>query len=287
MNHVGFNITENKLQLVEVVENSRNYFLESVDEETFPELLNFQYSGFSDFIQTALDNLKQRNMLKSIRASVALPLDLFRIFSFPFEISIENGQLQEQIEWEFSILFPTLSFKDHIVRKKKILTGINSYPEIFAMAIDKKIVKSLHEFLIANKLSLVFVDNAHFTSDLMINKNNSISVYTSKNATTCCSYANNELMGFRKFDPSNNLTLIEYVRNSMSQKDFDFNNFFISGDVEFETLQSELENSLKINFNLINPFSNIQLSNSFIQNDHFISRAALFSSASGICFRKS
>jgi len=285
MSHVGFNITENKLQLIEVVEKSKKFYLEIVDEEIFPELLNFQSSDFIDILQTAFDNLNQRNQLKSKKVSVALPADLFRIFSFPLEASLDEIKLSEQIEWEFSMLFPTLSFSDHIIRQKKISKGINSYPEILVIAIDQKPVKTLYDFLIGNNLALQFIDYAHFTSDLLIKKSNSISIYASKNAISCCSYTSNELIGFRKFEPNNNVNLIDYLNNSISQMDNNLIEFFISGDVKFDALQREIEDSLKINFNIIDPFSRIQLSESFIQNDHFINQKDLFSSAAGICFR--
>ena len=287
MSHVGFNITENKLQLIEVVEKSKVFYLENVDEETFPELLNFQSSDFINILQTAFDNLNQRNQLKSKKVSVALPADLFRIFSFPLEASLDEIKLSEQIEWEFSMLFPTLSFSDHIIRQKKISKGINSYPEILVIAIDQKPVKALYDFLVGNNLTLQFVDNAHFTSDLLINKNNSVSIYTSKNAISFCSYSDNELIGYRKFDTNNNVNLIDYLNNSISQMDNNLSEFFISGDVKFDALQREIEDSLKISFNIIDPFSRIQLSESFIQNDHFVNQKNLFSSAAGICFRTS
>ena len=120
MNHVGLNITENKLQLIEVVDKSNKFYLENVDEETFPELLSFQSSDFIYILQTAFDNLNQRNHLQSKKVSIALPADLFRIFSFPLETPVDEIKLREQIEWEFSMLFPTLSFNDHIIRQKKI-----------------------------------------------------------------------------------------------------------------------------------------------------------------------
>ena len=41
LNHVGFNITKNKLQLVEVVKESSKYCLENVDEHIFNEEFDF------------------------------------------------------------------------------------------------------------------------------------------------------------------------------------------------------------------------------------------------------
>lgn len=287
MNHVGFNITDNKLQLIEVVEKSKKFYLENVDEEIFSGLLSFQSSDFVDILQTAFDNLDLRNNLKSNKASVALPVDLFRIFSFPLESSVSETELHEQINWEFSVLFPTLSFSDYIIRQKKISKGINSYPKVLVIAIDQKLVKALFGFLTKNNLTLKFIDNAHFTSDLLIKKNNSISIYVSKNTISCCSYTNNKLVGFRKFESNNIANLKDHLSNLTSKVDNDMNEFVISGDVELDVLQQDIEKSLQINFNAINPFSNIQLSESFMQNDLFVNQKNLFSSAAGICFRTS
>jgi hypothetical protein len=41
LNHVGFNLTKNKLQLVEVVIQSMKYCLENVDEHIFEEEFDF------------------------------------------------------------------------------------------------------------------------------------------------------------------------------------------------------------------------------------------------------
>ena len=285
MNHVGINITRNRLQFVEVVEKNRIYYLENVDEEQFSESLDFQTDDFINVLQTAFCNLIQRNQIKSDKVSVALPIDLFRIFSFPMESQLSESELQKQIEWEFSVLFPTLSFKQHIIRQKKISKGLYSYPEILVIAIDQKPAREIYSFLLKNDLALQFIDNAHFASDLLIKKNNTISVYVSDQAISFCSYNNNELTGYRKFVTDNNSKLIEYLNTLISTEENNFEEFYLAGDIEFTQLQQELEESVQKNFKTIAPFERIQLSESFLQNSHYLNKASLFSSAAGICFR--
>ncbi len=285
MNHVGINITGNALQFVEVVEKNKIYYLENIDEEPFSESFDFLTNDFINVLQNAFNNLLQRNEIKSEKVSVALPIDLFRIFSFPIETQLSPDNLQEQIEWEFSVLFPTLSLKQHIVRHKKISKGLYSYPEILIIAVDQNPVRELFNFFKNNDLAMQFIDNAHFASDLLINKNNTISVYVSRKAISFCSYKNNELTGYRKFAVNDNLKLIEHIRVLISEDESDFDKFYVAGDIEFIGLQQEIGDSIEINFNNINPFKRIQLSESFTQNNHYLNRAMLFSSAAGICFR--
>jgi len=285
MNHVGINITGNTLQFVEVVEKNKIYYLENVDEEQFSKPLDFQTDDFTNVLQSAFNNLIDRNEIKSDKVSIALPIDLFRIFSFPIESQLSKGDLQEQIEWEFSVLFPTLSFKQHIIRQKKISKGLYSYPEILVIAIDQNPAREIYNFLLKNDLVLQFIDNAHFASDLLIKRNNTISVYVSNNALSFCSYKNNELTGYRKFTADDNSKLIEYLNTLISKDENDFDEFYIAGDTEFNQLQQEIEESLKVSFKNISPFERIQLSESFLQNSHYLNRAMLFSSAAGICFR--
>jgi len=289
MNHVGFNITENQLQLVEIVDRANNYFLENVDEELFTEKLNFQSSdlSFINILHSAFNNLSQRNSFKSKNNSIALPIDLFRIFSFPYENKLSENELREQIEWEFSILFPTLSFKDHILREKRIFAGMNLHPEILVIAIEQRIIKAIYDFYAEKNLELLFIDNAHFTSDLLIKKKNSVSLYFSKNALSCSVYMNGDLTGFRKFEIKSNEKLITYLSKYISQVNDNVSEFYLSGDIEFDKIKHELEESLKIGLNSVNPFGRISLSESFIQNEHYLNRANLFASAAGISFRTS
>ncbi|VAX19241.1 hypothetical protein MNBD_IGNAVI01-1700 [hydrothermal vent metagenome] len=285
MNHVGINIMGNTLQLVGVVEKNKIYYLENVDEELFSETLDFQSSDFINVFQTAFDNLTQRNQIKSDKISVALPIDLFKIFSFPLEPQLSGSDLQKQIEWEFSVLFPTLSFKDHIIRQKKISSGLYSYPEAMIIAVDQNPAREIYNFLLQNDLVLQFIDNAHFASDLLIKKNNTISVYVGGQTVSFFTYKNNELTGYRKFVTDNNTKLIDHINTFASQGENGFSEFYIAGDIEFSQLQKEIEESVNINFNNISPFERIQLSESFVQNDHYLNKAKLFSSAAGICFR--
>ncbi len=289
MNHVGCNITENKLQIVEVVKNSKGYFLENVDEEGFSEELDFKScdTNFSTTIQNAIENLWIRHPLKSTRISLVLPIDKFRIFNFPLEKSLSDDRLKEQIEWEFSILFPTLSIEDYIIRPKIVFKSFYSHQEILVVAADKKIIEPLHNVLSENNLTLQFVDCSHFASDLFVNKQNSVSIFVSNNSLSCSVYSNGGMIGFRKFNSSDKDTLVDYLGNIMSHHESDLNKFYIASDSDIDETKAELERSLKNNFEYLAPFQRIQPSETFVKNDFYSLKSSIFSAAAGIGFRLS
>ena len=289
MNHVGCNITEKKLQIVEVVKNSKGYFLENVDEEGFSDNLNFHSpnSSFSTIIQNAIENLWIRHPLKSTRISLSLPIDKFRIFNFPLEENLSGDKLKEQIEWEFSILFPTLSFEDYIIKPRIVSKSFYSHQEILVVAADKNIVQPLHNVLSESNLNLQFVDCSHFASDLLVNKQNSVSIFASNNSLSCSVYSNGGMIGFRKFHSSDKDTLVDYVGSIMSHRECDLYKFYISSDSDIDEIKTELERSLKTNLELLAPFQRIEPSETFTKNDFYSKKASAFSAAAGIGFRLS
>ena len=285
MNHVGFNITEKKLQVVEIVKISNIYYLEYVDEENFPENLDFHSDNFIDILQTAFDDLKGRHSFKGKLVSISLPLQLFKIFQFPLMREISESDLKAHIELEFSVLFPTDSFQDYIIRPKKISKGIYSYSEILVVAIEKSLLQKLHNLLTENNYVLQFVDNAHFSNDLLLRKSSLVSVYNGNNSISCSAYINNNLIGFRKFDTDNINGLLEYIRELKHREDLNLSDYIISGDTDYSFLVQEIEKLLNLEFNVPEPFNRIDPSESFTKTDCYENNSSLFSSAAGICYR--
>ena len=289
MNHVGCNITEKQLQIVEVVKGSQGYLLENVDEQRFSNELDFSSSDstFVSEIQNAIESIWVRHPLQSTRISIALPVDKFRIFNFPYTENLTETKLKEQIDWEFSILFPTLSIEDYIVRPKIISKSFYSHQEVLVIAADKIIIQPIHDMFTESNIKLQFVDCSHFASDLLVGKQNSVSIYVSENVFSASIYSEGKLIGFRKFNPSDTDTLVDYISNITSHQESGLNKFYISGNNKIDETKSVLEDLLKCNFDVIKPFDRIKPSSSFIQNDNYSNHPNLFSAAAGIGFRLS
>ena len=163
LNHVGFNITRNKIQLVEVVREASKFCLENVDEYIFEEEFdfNFQESEIISVLQTSFNSFLSNAQLKSKNISVSIPFKEFKVFEIPYEPSLSPHALDEHIKWEFSILFPTIKSEDYILRTL-VLTNRENENNLLVVGLLSKIVKAIHKFCVENNLNLKYIDKTHF-----------------------------------------------------------------------------------------------------------------------------
>lgn len=84
-NHIGFNISSSKLQIVEVNNIGEQFRLVNVDEAYFNDPINFEIdkeTKISALLQGAFDELIIKKNLKSTSASFTLPFELFHTMQF-------------------------------------------------------------------------------------------------------------------------------------------------------------------------------------------------------------
>jgi len=290
LNHVGFNITKNKLQLVEVVRESSKYCLENVDEHIFTEEFDFDLSESKiiSILQASFNILVDRNKLKSKNISFSLPLSEFQIFEIPYEKSLSKNALKEHIKWEFSILFPTINVNDYIIRKLK-LTSFENETRILVVGLLNKTVDILLNFSLQNNLILKFIDTAHFSSDSnisLVENRKIISIFIDNEICYINLYLGKGLHTTKRFEIVDNNLLIKLITAFMENQNIAFDNIYIASTSDIDELKVELESLLNNSIEMINPFEAIEPSESFIQNAHYLNKANSFSSAAGICYRK-
>ena len=289
-NHVGFNITKNKLQLVEVVKESSKYCLENVDEHIFNEEFDFNVEEIKiiSILQTAINSISNRIALKSKNISFSLPLSEFQVFEIPYEKSLSSSGLEEHIKWEFSILFPMLNASDYLIRTLR-LTSVENENRILVVGLLIKTVNELLSFSFKNNFTLKFIDTAHFSSDSNIslseNKKN-LSIYIENDFCSIISYLGMELHAAKKIEIINNNALVNSISEFWESLNIAYDSIYLASTLESDELKINLEHRIKNTIEFINPFRIINISESFIQNAHFLNSANSFSSAAGICYRK-
>ena len=81
-NQVGVNLTEDKIQLVEIVKKENKLFLENADEEFFEESIfeNTKEAKYIHILQNAFNEIVLRNPLISTKISFTLPTNYFYVF---------------------------------------------------------------------------------------------------------------------------------------------------------------------------------------------------------------
>jgi Tfp pilus assembly PilM family ATPase len=288
LNHVGFNITKTKLQLVEVVKEKGNYCLENVDEEPFDENgfhFNYDESNFINTLQTAFTSLTNRNFLKSKNVSFAIPTELFKFFKIPFEPSLSDSAFKKHLEWEFKMLFPTLDKNDYFLQKLQLAkkTGIL---QVLVVALPKNIATSLYEFCKHNNLRLRYINAACFSSDSIIDKSATLSLYVEQNSVSIAFYTEGELFAFINKQATGTNKITDILLGFVKQTNITYDSVYIAGTEDMFELKTYLEETLNTPVKMFNPFATIKHSETFIQNGHFLNTPNSFAAAAGICYRK-
>jgi Tfp pilus assembly PilM family ATPase len=301
-NHAGFAITENRLQVVEVIFNGEQFILENVDEAYFNEQLNLEKekpTKISALLQGAFDELQIKKSLKSSLISFTLPFELFHTMQVPYDNTLLHRDLLEEFRWEISIVFPYLNPEDLAIQYIEIEK--NPFQEIntaFVIAINKKYLEILKSFAIKNNLKLKFIDNAHLASERALSLSNpladkgtALSFFLSSKVVSIIHSLNGKPVIFNPIPISGAGDIPSILRNELKQKTLSgiksaqIDSAFISGDNISDSIIKTLRNTLGIDLFNFNPFDKIKPNPQLFENKCYAENFNSFSPAAGIAFR--
>lgn len=300
-NHAGFNITENKLQLVEVIFKNNEFILENVDEAYFNEAINFETdkeTKIGALLQSAFNELLIKHHLKSSSVSFTLPTELFYIAQIPYDNSLLHSDLTNEFKWELSILYPYIQVKDLAVQFLEIdKNDYIPFNTALIIAIPRKYLNMIYSFTIKNNLKLKFIDHNHIASEKILELNQKIkdgeiilSLFIKDRFLSVIFSLNGKLIYLKSF-PLNNASEISRVisgelsSNLIKINKSMINNAFIAGDELSHSIVASLNKSTDINFHYINPFEKIKPSAGLYNNICYIEKYNSFAAAAGIAYR--
>ncbi len=300
-NHVGFNLTKSKLQLVEVNFNDMNFVLENADEEFFPDFIEpeVKETKLISVLRAAFNSIQLNKPINSKFSSFLLPYDFFKIVSIPFDNTLLDKDLTELIKWEFSVLYPHLNSNDFIIRHAKIEDStILKNNNIIFYALEKRIIRIIDKFAKSNNLKIKFIDNVHLAANLTIfsakdyNKNqNSISIYLTEEAVHFMVLEGTNPVFAKSFPYQNIQEIIGAVKNafgSLKQANIDSNvihKAYIFTDSVTENIIDQIRTKLNLDLIRLSPFDNITQSEN-VKNNQLLQRKLLtFTSPLGIVLR--
>jgi Tfp pilus assembly PilM family ATPase len=301
-NRAGFNISSNRLQVVEINFKSGQFQLENVDEAYFNESLNLEQDKETKIIsvlQGAFDELLVRKPLKSNLISFTLPLELFHIMQIPFDNTLLNQDLLEEFRWEYSVVYPFLSSNDLAIQYIEIdKNNLSEAGNAIVIALPRKYLQIIHNFCEHNRLKVRFVDNVHiagdralFVNNLQIDKGLVLSVYFSDNILSVIFSYDNKPVYFKTLplnDAGEIVSLLQNEINSNSYIKINRNfieNAFITGDNISASFVKSLNAAIGINFRQYNPFEKIKPDAGLYQNKFYSEKFNSFASAAGIALR--
>lgn len=300
-NHAGLNITNEKLQIVEVDYKENKFFLENVDEELFSEKITLENSdeSFINILQSAFDNITLRRPLNCKSVSFTFPHNIFKIVELPYDSTLLEKDLQEHFRWELKTLFPQSNPDDYLIRYIEIdKSNIRNENSAIIMAADKNIIKLIHNFCLKNGLELKFVDNAHIASNTFISLGNNntahelyLSLYISQENVSIIVLDEDYPICFKvsKLRTNNDLSdnVTECLRG-LKKYGIGFDSFsrcYLSGDNIPDELIHHIKQDLNIQLTRYNPFDKLKADSSLYENPNFIEKFNSFSAAAGIALR--
>ncbi|MGE5430195.1 MAG: hypothetical protein ACM3QX_03925 [Syntrophomonadaceae bacterium] len=299
-NHAGINLTNAKMQLVEVNYSDEEFLIENADEEFFSEFLdlNAKETKVLSTLQSAFDELVMRRPLKSKLVSFTLPNSLFHVVRLPFENTLVQTDMLEEFKWELSALFPKSSREEMLVQSIKVDDNKKTSSSAIVVATYKKYLKLLNSFCLKNGLKLKFVDNAHMASDRIISMSQSfgdrevvLSVYAGGESLSVAFLFKGKPIYFNISTVSNAGEILPRISEELEAgkalkiNPASISRAFIAGDNISDSLLERAAKTLNIDFSRFNPFEEIKVNPELFESRALTERANSFSPAAGIAFR--
>lgn len=177
-NHVGINLTETKLQLVEISYKENLFCLENIDQLVFKDSLNpsMQDSDLIRILQDSLNRITRKKLITSNFISFTLPNNFFKIFEIPYDDTLTIKDRIDHIRWELSVTFPMYDGKEFLIQYVEVNKSfVRPENKLIVFAVSKDIVAAINNFCKQNKFELKYVDNAHLASNAFLHLDKTIS----------------------------------------------------------------------------------------------------------------
>ena len=299
-NHAGINITETKLQLVEICFKENAFFLENVDQIVHKEIIStsLTHNELVESIQDSFDKIVKKRPLSSNNVSFALPNNFFKIFEIPYEDSLVKKDLHDHFKWELSILYPDVNAENYLIQHIEVdKSNFRREKRAIVFAIDKDLVNAINSFCTKNNLVLKFVDNVHLASNAFLYMEKSkteneiaLSFYIDRKYSSISAIDGVTPFYFKVLNPDVQNIFDELTSAVNSLEEFnirldDFKRVLLYG----QDVTEEFENKLKKFFGLplkkINPFEHLRASEGVVNNPFYKLKSNSFSAATGIAIR--
>jgi Tfp pilus assembly PilM family ATPase len=299
-NHAGLNITESKLQLVEICFKENTFYLENVDQALHKEQItpDMSYEVLIEILRESFEKIVKKKPLDSSNVSFALPNNFFKIFEVPYEESMVKKDLLDHFKWELSVLYPAVNAEDYLIQHIEVNKSIyRKEKHAIVFGIDRMLVNSINNFCAGNNLILKYVDNVHLASNafLYLEKSEipsevSLSFHIGQKYSSISAIDGVAPFYFRVLNP--NVANI-FSELSVAIKDLqdlgirldEFKKVLLFG----QDVAEDFENRLKSFFNLplkkVNPFAYLRASESVKNNPFYKLKSNSFSAATGIAIR--
>ncbi|MGK9476240.1 hypothetical protein [Melioribacter sp. OK-6-Me] len=303
-NHVGINLTESKLQLVEISYKKNSFFLENIDQA----ILGKPFKVYSedekdwqkktlDILQDAFNKLSVKKRINSKYSSFTLSNSYFTIFELPYEPSLTRKDLLEQLKWEISILFPAIDPEEFLIQYIEVdKSEIRKENKLIVFLLKRSLTNLIKQFCLQNGLTLKYIDNAHLSSlaFFYLSKKKfmekiTFSFYIEQDYSSFMALEGVTPFYFEKYyNQSDLIAAIDNTVDMMSKFGVDYDkvdNFVISGQSLTDEFINKFGEKFPKKIIKINPFEYFETTEHVKKNPLYLSQSNSFTAATGIAIR--
>jgi Tfp pilus assembly PilM family ATPase len=299
-NHIGINLTETKLQLVEISFKDDSFYLENVDQTIHTENLTTTCAEdkLISILQSSFNKIAKRKPLNSQSVSFALPNNYFKIFEVPYDDSLVKKDLHEHFRWEISILFPECDKDNYFIQHIEIdKSAIRCEKKAIIFAVAKNLVTAINKFCRLNTLDLKYIDNAHLASNAFlyldkqqVNNEITLSIYVDRKFSSISAMDGIFPFYFKVLDPSaqNIFDEITAAVNKLNDFNLSLNNFnrvLLYGQDLTDEFENKMKNFFGSSLKIVNPFEHLRTEESILKNPLYRIKFNSFTAATGIAIR--
>lgn len=301
-NRLGLNLSENKLQIVELVFADNDYLINTLDEVYFDEPLHFETDRDTKLlltIQGAFNEILIKGLISTTDVSFSLPLHCFTFYQIPYDNTLMQNDLEDQFRWEFSVLYPFKNEAEYQFQFYEMEKSIFvKEPKAIVVALKKKLIDLLYSFCDRNNLMLKTVDCDHFAFD----KSVQLLERQQEKGFTGSIYFDDPLVSFellfeqkpifmKVFSLNNKADFVNEIKTILASEipidlsEYKINKCFLGGDEVTISFITHIEEQLQIPCYSVNPFIQFNTSKDFQNEKYFREKAHSFAAAAGIAFR--
>lgn len=300
--HAGINISNSRFQILEVIKEKENFEIININESSFNNPLDFLSDGdtiISTELQTAFDEIKLKQSLKSKNISFSLPQEIFYTLQLPYETALSHNDLIKELRWELSLLYPFVAPDEFVIQYFKMDRNyLNTKNMALVIAIEKRHIRHIKNFCLKNNLFLRYIDSALIATNRLFNsikdfanKSLALNMLYSRNSFSMALNVYGKPSYIKVFSLSRNDKVPEILANELSSAIFVRikseiqNEAYISGEGISAELISQLRIISGLNFKQLNPFRDIDVKSGAGNRYLIEEKYGSFTSAAGMAFR--
>lgn len=299
-NHVGINLTETKLQLVEINYKQDKFCLENVDQLVFkePVLPTTDEKKLINILQDSFSKIIQKKTITSNLLSFTLPNNYFLVIEIPYDDALTKKDLAEHIKWELSVIYPMYDCNDFYIQYIEVnKSSVRLENKIIVFAISKKIVGAINKFCKENKFELKYVDNAHLASNAFLHLDKglkkediTLSFYIDQHYSSLIVFEGLIPFYFTIFN-KNGTDFFEQLSNSLNKlasfnvNKENINRATLCGQTVTDEFTDNISKALGVELTKINPFEKLIAEEKLKTNPLYLNQFNSFAAATGIAIR--